>query len=544
MLSAADYDADFVIVGAGSAGCVLAERLSRDGRHSVIVIEAGGSDRRFWINVPLGYGRLFYDRRVNWMYETATDPGLDGRRDYWPRGRVMGGSSSINAMVYIRGQQRDYDGWAAEGNPGWGWDDVAPVFADLEDHGGAHAGAPRVAISDVSEHAHPLSRRVIEAGETLQLPFNPDFNGATQEGTGYYRLSRCARGRRMSAARAFLRPAMRRANVRVLSGVQVERVMFDGQRATGVIARDAGRAGRRGATVTIRAHRETVLAAGAIGSPHLLQLSGIGPGNLLRTLGVAPMVANENVGAHLQDHLGYSFFFRAHHATLNQQLDTWPKRIRAGLHYLMRRRGPLSLSVNQSGGFFRTPSSAVPNMQLYCQVLTTLSARHTERPLLMPDPFPAFSLGISSCRPKSRGTVQAVSDDPRIAPAIQPNSFSHPDDMREMIEGAQYVRRLSETPALHDEIESEVAPGAACTTDADFEADIRRRAGTTFHPCGTCRMAPDAADGVVDPRLRVHGVDGLRVVDASVFPHIVSGNLNGPAMMTGAKGAAFILADC
>ncbi|MGI9406577.1 MAG: GMC family oxidoreductase [Hyphomicrobiaceae bacterium] len=532
---------DYIIVGGGSAGCVLAERLSRSGRHQVTLLEAGGSDKRFWVQVPLGYGRIFHDEAVNWRYTTEPDPGLDGRSDYWPRGKVLGGSSSINAMVYIRGQSGDYDDWAALGNDGWSWRDVEPVFDSLEGRGNAPgerqgSNAPRLHISDVSARAHPLSRRLIEAAPDVGLSLNPDFNGTSQEGIGYYRLTTTPDSWRMSASRAFLWPARNRANLRVETGAHAQRIVFEGRRVAGVEYLQGG------ALKRLDAGRELIVSAGAIGSPQLLQLSGIGDEGQLRGLGIGMVHDNPNVGAHLQDHLGVDYVYRARIPTLNDELGTWPRRIFAGMRYLLTGQGPLGLSVNQTGGFFRTPGSPRPNMQLYLQVLTTTTATGA-RPLLMPDPFAAFSLGISSTRPKSRGTVTLRTSDPHDAPAIQPNSYIDEADMLEMIEGMKFLQKLAETPAIRDVIEAPVGPGTDCVTDDEFRADIRARSGTVFHPCCTCRMAPAPGDGVVGSRLKVHGLDRLRIVDASVFPTITSGNINAPSMMVGAKGAELILAD-
>lgn len=532
---------DFIIVGAGSAGCVLAERLTRNGRHTVTLIEAGGSDKRFWIQVPLGYGRTFYDPSVNWMYETEADPGLNGRTDYWPRGKVLGGSSSINAMVYIRGQQADFDDWAALGNDGWAWRDVAPHFEALEGKGNASGRSatsetPSMHVNDMRARTHPLSARLLEAGEQIGLPLNEDFNGATQEGVGHYRLTTTPNSWRMSAARAFLWPARRRPNLRVITHAHAEKILIEDERAVGVRYR------RRGTVSNLEAAREVIVATGAIGSPQLLQLSGIGDAEHLRSIGVDVTVNNSNVGAHLQDHLGLSYAYRSRIPTLNSVLGSWPKRIAAGLRYLASGKGPLGQSVNETGGFCRTPGSDRPNIQLYCQVLTTTTASGT-RPLLMPDPFPAFTLGLSSCRPKSRGTVTITDANPDTSPAIQPNSFSHPDDMREMIAGVKVLNALSEAPAFRSVIEPPVSPEPDFHSDDDIAADVRARSGTVFHPSCTCRMGLSPTNSVVDNRLRVHGMRGLRVIDASVFPSITSGNLNAPSMMVGAKGAEMILED-
>ncbi|MCX7347884.1 MAG: GMC family oxidoreductase N-terminal domain-containing protein, partial [Alphaproteobacteria bacterium] len=407
---------DFIIVGAGSAGCVLAERLTADGRHSVLVLEAGGSDRRFFVQMPLGYGKTFYDRRVNWMYQAEPDPGLNGQRDFYPRGKILGGSSSINAMVYIRGHAEDYDDWKRAGNPGWGFDEVLPAYKAIEDYAAGDPayrgrGGP-LHISDIGDDAHPLCRNYIAASEAAGLAFTADFNGAEQEGVGLYQLTTKG-GRRMSAARAFLRPAMRRRNLKVEMHAQVTRIRFEGRRATGVDYV------QRGMSRSATARREVILAGGAINTPQLLQLSGIGPGALLQRHGIPVVLDNANVGARMQDHHGINYTWRMTVPTLNDALRPWWGKLRAGLQYIFTRRGPLSLSVNQGGGFFRTdPAQPRPNMQLYMQAFSTLIPKEGERPLLTPDPFPGLSLGLSNCRPTSTGAVEIQSPDPFTHPRL------------------------------------------------------------------------------------------------------------------------------
>lgn len=531
---------DFVIVGAGSAGCVLAEKLSASGCHSVAIIEAGGSDRRFWIHAPLGYGKTFYDRSVNWAFSAEPDPGLGGRADYWPRGKVLGGSSSINAMVWIRGAREDFDGWERLGNPGWSYADCLPYFKAMEDNAaGADdwrgAGGP-MRVSHIAHALHPLSRRFLDAALQAGFAANADFNGVTQEGVGLYQVNTRG-GWRLSAAKAFLRPALRRANVTLLPHAHACRVLFDGRRAIGV---EIARGGRRENILA----REVVLAAGAVGSPHLLQLSGVGPAAQLAALGVAPVLDQPQVGLNMQDHLGINYTYRAKIPSLNQALRPWHGKLRAGLALLLAGNGPLSLSLNQAGGFVRTdPAQARPNMQLYVQALSTLGARRGERPLLTPDPFPGFSLGLSNCRAQSRGSVTTRSLDPISPPAIHANAFAEPDDMAQMLEGVKLLRRLAAQPALSEIIAKELAPGPSAVNDAELVADIRERSGTVYHPCGTCRMGPDPAQAVVDARLRAHGLERLRICDASIFPAIVSGNINAAVMMAAAKGAEMILAD-
>ncbi|MBE2275828.1 MAG: GMC family oxidoreductase N-terminal domain-containing protein [Rhodobacteraceae bacterium] len=534
-------DSDYIIVGAGSAGCVLASRLTESGHHRVTVIEAGGSDRRFFVQMPLGYGKLFYDPAVNWMYSAEPDPGLNGQRDHVPRGKILGGSSSINAMVFIRGHRQDYEDWRAAGNPGWGWDDVLPAFKAME-HNEAGADAWRgqggpLYISRNRKGLHWLVEDFIAASGEAGLPYNPDFNGAEQEGAGTYQMT--IRGRRRnSAARAFLHPAMRRSNLQVITGAQVTRILFDGHRATGVeYLRD-------GQIFTRRARGEVILSGGAINSPQLLQLSGIGSGALLRGLGLPVLVDNPNVGAHMTDHHGLNYTWRMKVPTYNNILrPAWGKAL-MGLWWLLLGGGPLAKSINHGGGFFRTrPDHDRPNMQLYFQAFSTLLPRAGERPLLTPDPFPGLSLGLSNCRPTSRGHVQITTTDPLAPPEIVANAYSTPEDVEEMLLAVKVLRRIAAQPSFARWVEEELRPGPEIQSDAALIDDFRQRSGTVYHPSCTCRMGPEAASAVIDPRLRVHGTEGLRVIDAASFPNLIAGNTNAPAMMLGWKGADLVLGD-
>lgn len=532
---------DFIIVGSGSAGSVVAERLSAGGRFSVLVLEAGGSDRRFYVQMPLGYGKTFFDPAVNWNYKAEPDPGLAGAADHWPRGKLLGGSSSINAMVWIRGAAEDFDDWRDAGNPGWGYDDLLPAFKAIEDNeaGGNRwrgTGGP-VHVTDMSPAVHPLTHRYIEAGKQAGLQFNPDFNGEHQEGVGIYQIS-TKDGRRMSAARAFLRPAMKRKNVRVEMNALATRILFEGNRAVGI---DYEQNGQR---KTARAGREIILSAGSINSPQLLQLSGVGPGALLQSLGIPVALANANVGANLQDHVGINYTYKAKVPTLNSILRPWWGKALVGARYLLTGTGPLSLSINNGGGFFRTdPSRTRPNMQLYFQAFSTVIPRAGERPILAPDPWPGFSIGLSNARPSSRGVIMIRSADPREYPKIVANAYSTDDDVAEMLAAVKFVRKIAAQPAIAEVIAEEVLPGPSVQSDADLTDDFRKRSGTVYHPCSTCRMGPDPAASVVDPRLRVHGISGLRVIDASIFPGNITGNTNAASIMTGWKGAGMVLED-
>jgi len=531
---------DYIVVGAGSAGCVLANRLSEAGRHRVLLLEAGGSERRFWTQVPIGYGRVYHDERVNWKYETEPVPGLDERASYWPRGRVLGGSSSINAMVYVRGHPDDYDDWGRSAS-GWSWSDVAPAFHRMEAWDGVpHERRGRVgplSVHDTSGEVHPLCDTYLRAAEEIGIGLNEDYNADTMEGACLYQITTRG-GVRASSARCYLRPAMRRSNLQVVTRAQVSGILFDGARACGVTWR-----GRDGESRALAA-REVVLAAGAVNSPQLLQLAGIGPAAMLAGHGIRVRRDLPAVGDHLQDHLGADMLFRARVPTLNQALRPWHGKLRAGARYLAARRGPLSLSVNQAGGFVRVlPGATRPDLQLYFSPLSYTRAPVGVRPLMNPDPFPGFMLGFNPCRPTSQGRVTLRSSDPFEPPSIRPNYLDTAHDRALMSRGMRLVRALAAAPSLAAVIAREISPGAPVDSDEALAAHVREHAWTVFHPCGTCRMGDDATDTVVDSRLRVHGVPGLRVVDASIFPRIPSGNTNAPAIMVGERGAAMILED-
>ena len=536
-----ELEFDYVIVGAGSAGCVLANRLSTSGRDRVLVLEAGGSDRRFWIQTPIGYGRIFFDPGVNWMYQTEPDPGTNGRRSYWPRGKVLGGSSSINAMVYIRGQQEDYNDWRDMGNPGWGWDDVLPYFKKSETFSGGgseyRGDAGPLHVSDVSDQYHSLSRHFIAAAAQCGIAHNPDFNGASQEGVGHYQIT-TRDGRRMSAARAYLHPALKRDHCSAITRARVTRILFDGQRAVGVEFRQGDRVRQA------KARREVILSAGSINSPQILQLSGIGDPGLLAVFGIDPVADLPGVGRNLQDHLDICYYYRSRIPTLNNELSPWWGKLLAGFRYILFRDGVLSLSVNQAGGFVKgNPSRPRPNLQTYFNPLTYTSASADERPLMQPDPYPGFVNSIGQIRPLSRGYLKIASTDPLQPVKIHPNYLSHEEDIAQMLEGAQLLRRLAASPALAEIIQEEITPGPGVRSDEDMIEDIRERATTVFHPTSTCMMGPDRADAVVDSNCRVYGVERLRVVDASIFPTVISGNTNAPAMMVAERAADLILAQ-
>ncbi|WP_112310551.1 GMC family oxidoreductase [Pseudogemmobacter bohemicus] len=531
---------DYIIIGAGSAGAVLADRLSASGRLSVLLLEAGGSDRRFMIRMPAGYGHSFYNPNVNWCFWTGPQEALAGRQSYWPRGKVLGGSSSINAMVWVRGQSGDFDDWQAHGNPGWGWDDVLPHFRAIESwEGGEDAfrgGSGGVRVSSMAGSVHPLSHSWLAAAKSAGFAESPDYNGATAEGVSIYQIS-AAKGLRSSSATAFLHPAMRRANLRVETGALVHRVVTRDGRATGV------EYAQNGQILTATARAEVILSAGAVLSPVILQRSGLGPGALLQEKGVAVIRDLPAIGANLQDHLGIDYLFRSRVPTLNSQLRPWLGRVMLGLRYMLMRDGPLAISVNQAGGFVRSrPGLDRVDQQLYFSPASYSKPTPGRRRLTLPDPFPGFFIGIQPCRPESRGRISLASADPHDAPLIEPNYLSAPGDMAQMIDGVRLIRRIAERPEIARYIEAEMQPGPDISDEEALIEDIRARSGSVFHACGTCRMGPDDGSNAVDAQLRLYGVDGLRVVDASAFPNVTSGNINAPVIMLADRAASLILA--
>jgi choline dehydrogenase len=525
---------DFIIVGAGSAGCVLANRLSASGRHRVLLLEAGPANRHPWLHIPLGFGKLFTDRRFNWCYATEPQPGCHGREVIAPRGKVLGGSSSINGLIYIRGQAEDFDLWRQLGNVGWGYDDVLPYFRKSEDNerGADHrhgAGGP-LGVGDARDR-HPLALAYIEAAQQCGYPRNDDFNGATQEGVGLYQTT-TRNGVRCSAAHAYLKPARRRRNLRVVSEALATRILFEGHRAVGVEYQ------ARGETRAACAAVEVLASSGTFNSPQLLQLSGVGPAPLLQSFGIPVVADMPGVGDGLSDHYAGRIMLRCRGPiTLNDALRGWSGRIAAGLRYAATRRGSLAVPAISAGCFVRAhPLSETPDSQ--CSI-ALFSADTIGGEL---HPFPGVTGVCTLLRPESRGHVRIKSADPRRAPAIHPNYLATERDRETIVAGTKALRRIFRAPAMACRIAEEIEPGDGCRSDDELLDFIRRRGSTTFHPVGTCRMGQDAA-AVTDERLRVRGLAGLRVVDASIMPAVVSGNTNAATIMIGEKGADMILED-
>ena len=528
---------DYIVVGAGSAGAVLAARLSQDPAVRVLLLEAGPRDRSFWIHLPIGYGKTMWNRTYNWCFETDPDPFMNGRRIYWPRGKTLGGSSSINGLIYIRGQREDYDHWAALGNPGWGYDDLLPYFKRSESNqrgaGPWHGADGPLKVSDIGAE-HELIEAFIAGAAQCGVPRNDDFNGATQEGAGYYQLT-THRGWRCSTAKGYLAPARSRRNLVVRTNAQATGVILQGRRATGVRYRQGGAERRAGARA------EVLLCAGALQSPQLLQLSGIGPPALLQQHGVPVVQALPGVGENLQDHLQLRLPYECTKPiTTNDQLLTLWGQARIGLQWLLLRSGPLAIGINQGGCFMRAlPESNRPDIQFHVGTLSADMAGGK------PHPWSGFTLSVCQLRPESRGRVQIASADPLQAPSMLANYLSTELDRRTALASIRAARSIAASAAMKPYIKREVKPGPE-TEDDDALLEFSRNAGATiFHPSGSCKMGPIARDpmAVVDARLRVHGIDALRVIDCSVMPTLVSGNTNAPVVAMAEKAADLIRGD-
>ncbi|WP_299868961.1 GMC family oxidoreductase N-terminal domain-containing protein [uncultured Hoeflea sp.] len=526
---------DVVIVGAGSAGCVLANRLSADPAVSVALVEAGGRDLSPWIHVPVGYFKTIKDPALNWMYRTQPDPGLNGRALNWPRGKTLGGSSSINGLLYVRGQPQDYDRWRQMGNVGWGWDDVAPLFRRSEaweDGGDDLRGGDGELTVSRSRQSWRVVDAWVEAAKAEGFAFNPDYNGESQEGVGYFQLT-ARNGLRCSSAKAFLGPARRRPNLKIYTHVEIHDIELDGPRAVAVRGR------RHGSPLRIGARGEIVLSAGAIGSPQILMLSGIGAGTELGRHGIQVRHEIDGVGKNLQDHLQARPIYRCTTPTINTRTRGLFNQARIGFEYMLNRSGPLTLAASLGTGFLKTrPDLETPDIQFHIQPFSA------NNPTTDTDDFDAFTASVLQLRPESAGEIRLNSAQAGDPPLIHPNYLATPLDQQTIVEGIRMARRICRQSPVRELIVEEHAPGAP-VADEDFDGLLdwaRNTATTIYHPTGTCKMGADAM-AVVDDRLRVHGIERLRVADASIMPSIVSGNTNAPAIMIGEKASDLVRED-
>ena len=523
---------DYVVVGGGSAGCVVASRLSEDPKVSVCLLEAGGAGNNWVVKAPIGIAVMVPSKINNWAFATVPQPGLNGRIGYQPRGKALGGSSAINAMVYIRGHRSDYDGWAALGSSGWAYDDVLPYFKKAENneviHDGYHGSGGPLNVAALRT-SNPFQQYFLEAGRQLQLPINADFNGAHQMGLGVYQVTQ-KNGERCSAARAYIEPNLSRANLKVVTAAQARKIVFDGKRASGV------EFGRDGKTETVRARREVILSSGAFQSPQLLMLSGIGNAPDLKNAGVEVLHHSAGVGQNLQDHIDFALSYRSNNLDLFGLTFAGLRKLWQEIgRYRTKGVGMVTSNVAECGGFLKTdPNLAMPDIQLHFSVATADNHGRTRHF------FHGFGCHVCLLRPKSRGSVTLQSADPAAPPRIDPKFYDHPDDLETMVKAFKITRRIMDAEPLAKWRTAEMY-SADVRSDDDIRAILRNRSDTVYHPVGTARMGNDEA-AVVDPLLRVRGVDALRVVDASIMPTLIGGNTNAPSIMIGEKAADMIRA--
>lgn len=529
---------DYVIVGAGSAGCAIANRLSENGKYSCALIEAGGRDTNPWIHVPVGYFKTMDNPKTDWRYKTNQDPGLNGRSIPWPRGKVLGGSSSINGLLYVRGQAQDYDYWRQLGNTGWSWDDVLPFFKRAESWQGDEYSKERGLDGPLSVSPTRLRRdivdRWIDAAEAAGYQRNADYNSGDQEGVGYFQLTMVG-GRRCSSSVAYLYPARSRSNLSIITDMQVEKIRIEDGEAKGIVAV------QNGARAQINARREVILSAGAIGSPQILMLSGIGDGEDLSKVGITTQIDLKGVGKNLQDHLQARPIFKTDLSTINIETNNIFKQAMIGLRYMLTQTGPMTMAASLGTGFLKTdPSMETPDIQFHIQPFSATT------PSEGPHKFSAFTASVLQLRPESAGELKLKSANFNDHPDIHPNYLATQTDQETIVKGIQIARKIAQYEPLKSHIIEEFEPGQAVAMDdeAGTLEWARNTSVTIYHPTGTCKMGPDNDNmAVVDPRLRVRGVKGLRVADASIMPQIVSGNTNAPCIMIGEKVSDMILED-
>ncbi len=524
---------DYIVVGAGSSGCVVANRLSEDSGNKVLVLEAGGEDWNPWIHIPVGYFKTMHNPSVDWCYKTEPDEGISGRQLQWPRGKVLGGSSSLNGLLYIRGQKEDYDRWADLGNTGWAYNDVLPYFRKSEDQERGeseyHGINGPLKVSDL-RLKRPIADKFVRAAIETGIPLNADCNGAEQEGVGYFQQT-TFKGLRWSTAKGFLKPARKRNNLTLITKAQVIGLKFDKKKVVGLTYK------RGNETFSVNVNKEIVLSSGAINSPQLLQLSGIGDQELLGKLGIPVLQNLPGVGKNLQDHLQVRMVYKTRDRTLNDEVGNPLRKMMVGIQYFLTRTGPLTLAASQVYAFTRSnPELDRPDIQFHMQPLSA------DKPGEGTHKFSAFTASVCQLRPWSRGEIEIQSTNPLDYPKIYPNYLSDPRDRTVAVNGIKVARAIANAPALRDAITSEFVPGSHYQTDDELLEAARDHSQTIYHPAGTCKMGVES-DAVVDPRLRVRGIQGLRIADASIMPEIISGNTNAPCIMIGEKAADMILED-
>jgi choline dehydrogenase len=529
---------DYIIVGGGSAGCILADKLSSSGKHTVLLIEAGGSDASLWYKVPIGYAKSYYDSKVNWMFYSEPEAQLNNRSVYCPRGKILGGSGAINAMIYVRGFKNDFADWASNGNPLWSYDHVLPFFKQLETHASGeteyHGGSGPIKITQMKDGAHPICNQYLAACNEIGLPLNDDFNGETPLGAGIYDIN-VNNGYRSSSNYEFLAKARNRSNLSIKLNTIVNKVNFNGKQAVGVNITSMGK------IEDITANCEVILSAGAVHSPMILQLSGVGPRELLAKHNIDIVHELDAVGKNLQDHICASLYYEANVKTLNDDLNSLWGKAKTALNYLFFKKGLFALSVNQAGGFFKGDTNlSDPNIQLYFNPLSYQIPKDGSNNL-KPEPYSGFLLAFNPCRPTSRGTIEISANDPLAKPFIRPNYLTTAHDQNEVLQGTKLMLKIMKSQTMQKITVRQTVPDYPLNTDAEIIDYFKNNSGSIYHLCGTCAMGDNPNTSVVDQYLRVHGVSNLRVIDSSIFPNVTSGNTNASTMMVALRGADMIV---